>query len=310
MKRFQRILVATDTRLDQHPIVEEAAEIAAHSGASLRIVDVVPDFPWTVRMTMKDHEHVRELMGKEKLEKLDAMAARIRETGVDVETKVLQGKTSVEIIREVLRFGHDLVLRVNKGHDSRRQGFFGHTGIQLLRKCPCAVWLVTPSRTHFQHVLGCVDTSSEDKLDSELNDNVFELAKSVSHYHGGIFSIIHAWSVWNEQFLRRRMAADEFANMVKVNRDQIESRLDQFLGKHGSNVHSGNAHLIEGEPSVAIPGFARAYGVDLVVMGTVARSGVSGMVMGNTAEQILSRIECSVLALKPSSFVCPIQMND
>ncbi|NNE00479.1 MAG: universal stress protein [Pirellulaceae bacterium] len=118
MKRFKNILVATDTRWGEHPIVDEAVEIAMHNGASLKIVDVVPDFPWTVRLTLKDHEHMRELMGQEKQEKLDAMEAKIRAKGVDVETRVLQGKTSVEIIREVLRCEHDLVLRIHKGRES------------------------------------------------------------------------------------------------------------------------------------------------------------------------------------------------
>ncbi len=58
MKRFKRILVATDTRLSDHSIVNEAAEIAKHNDASLKIVDVVPGFPWTVRLTLKDHEHM------------------------------------------------------------------------------------------------------------------------------------------------------------------------------------------------------------------------------------------------------------
>ena len=89
MKRFKNILVATDTRFDSHPIVDEAVEIASHNGASLKIVDVVPEFPWTVRLTMKDHEHMRELMSQEKQEKLDAMIAPIRDKGVDVQAKVL-----------------------------------------------------------------------------------------------------------------------------------------------------------------------------------------------------------------------------
>ena len=59
----------------------------------------------------------------------------------------------------------------------------------------------------------------------------------------------------------------------------------------------------------AIPNFIRQNKVDLVVMGTVARSGLSGMIIGNTAEQILSRIECSVLALKPAGFVCPVRLE-
>jgi len=311
MNRFKKILVATDTRLDDHPIVDEAAEIAQHNGATLKIVDVVPQFPWTVRLSMNDHEHMRELIGQEKREKLDALAAPFREQKIEVETKVLEGKTSVEIIREVLRGEHDLLLRVAKGSDSRHRGFFGNTGIRLLRKCPCAVWLVTPATTpKFQHVLGCVDPSTGDQLDAELNDNVFELASSISQYHGGRFSIVHAWSIWNEQMIKRRMQPAEFEEMEMKNRDQIVNLLDQFLEKHDSNVRADNIHLLKGEAPTAIPHFVQENGVDLVVMGTVARSGLSGMIMGNTAEQILNGIWCSVLALKPSGFVCPIHLED
>jgi nucleotide-binding universal stress UspA family protein len=45
-------------------------------------------------------------------------------------------------------------------------------------------------------------------------------------------------------------------------------------------------------------------------MGTVARSGTSGILIGNTAERILNSIECSVLALKPDSFVSSIKLRD
>ncbi len=46
MKRFKKLLVATDTRLNEHPIVDEAAEIALANAASLTIVDVVPASSW------------------------------------------------------------------------------------------------------------------------------------------------------------------------------------------------------------------------------------------------------------------------
>jgi len=47
-----------------------------------------------------------------------------------------------------------------------------------------------------------------------------------------------------------------------------------------------------------------------VVMGTVARTGVPGFIMGNTAETILNHINCSVLAIKPQGFVTPITLQD
>jgi nucleotide-binding universal stress UspA family protein len=45
-------------------------------------------------------------------------------------------------------------------------------------------------------------------------------------------------------------------------------------------------------------------------MGTVARTGISGFVMGNTAETILSQIDCSVLAIKPPGFETPVAPRD
>lgn len=65
MKPFKNILAATDTRLDIHPIVDEAAQIAHRNGAKLKLVDVVPEFPWTVRMILKDHENIRQVLGRE-----------------------------------------------------------------------------------------------------------------------------------------------------------------------------------------------------------------------------------------------------
>jgi nucleotide-binding universal stress UspA family protein len=44
----------------------------------------------------------------------------------------------------------------------------------------------------------------------------------------------------------------------------------------------------------------------LVVMGTVARTGVAGLLMGNTAERVLQRLQGSVLAVKPPGFKSPI----
>ncbi len=308
MERFKKILVALDTRIDDHPIVEEAAEIAQRNDASLTLVDVLPEFTWAARLSLDDPDHVRQLLLNEKQEKLEAIKASLNASGVRVEAKVFQGTTSVEIIREVLRGGHDLVMRVAKGKHSRRAGFFGNTGFRLLRQCPCAVWLVTPSAPKFKHIMGCIDTSTGEAVDAELNSAIFEFASSVSLYHAGKLSLVHVWSIWNEAMLRSRMDAADFETVEKQNREQIEDRLDNFLQIHGRNLREENVHMLKGDPVRVIPDFAKHNGVDLVVMGTVGRSGMMGLVMGNTAEQILGQIECSVLALKPEGFHCPVSL--
>lgn len=310
LKTFNNILVATDTRLKVHPIVDEAAQIAHRNGAALKLVDVVPEFPWIARMMVSDHETMRQLIGREKLEKLEVLASSYRDEGLDVETKVLWGKTSVEIIREVLREQHDLVLRVAKGHGSSRKGFFGTTGRRLLRDCPCAVWLVAAADTpEYKHVMACIDTSTGHELDAELNRKVFESASLVSEQHNADLSIMHAWSMDAEKLLEERLSREDFEGLLEQRRTYVEDLLNKFLKGHGIPAGADNVHFIKVEATLGILTFAREKNVDLVVMGTVARSGLTGMMIGNTAERILDDLQCSLLALKPDSFVSPITQS-
>lgn len=55
---------------------------------------------------------------------------------------------------------------------------------------------------------------------------------------------------------------------------------------------------------------ARRLRVDCIVVGTVARTGIAGFIMGNNAETILERIDCSLLAIKPPGFVTPVTLEN
>ena len=66
----------------------------------------------------------------------------------------------------------------------------------------------------------------------------------------------------------------------------------------------------KGSARKEIPELARRLQVDCIVMGTVARTGVPGFFMGNTAETILDQLECSVLAIKPPGFVTPVTLDE
>jgi nucleotide-binding universal stress UspA family protein len=308
MQRFQNILVATDTRLPKHPIVDEAAEVARRSGASLTIVDVVPALPWIARLTMEDPDHVASLMMHEKAVKLEDLATPIRQRGVPVNTKVLVGKSSLEIIREVIRGNHDLVLGVAKAMSSRRQGFFGATAIELLRKCPCAVWLVCPDASpRIKHVLACVNTNDEGEVTNELAESVFEISRSISHQHGADFSLVQAWSIDAERSLRKRMSDEEFEQLQRTRLAVTRKRLDRFLAAHPGDLLAKQVHLIKGESSQSIQQVAVECRADLVVLGSDACSSTAGWILGNTTEHVLEVLECSILALKPAGFVSPVQ---
>jgi nucleotide-binding universal stress UspA family protein len=68
--------------------------------------------------------------------------------------------------------------------------------------------------------------------------------------------------------------------------------------------------LIKGRPADVIAEFAKAHEVDLIVMGTVVRTGIPGLLIGNTAETVLHQVQCSILAVKPDTFVSPVTLDD
>ena len=97
---------------------------------------------------------------------------------------------------------------------------------------------------------------------------------------------------------------------------QMHARAEQML--HEQLERSGAAslawpvqvHLIDspgGRPDEAILGFLDEHAIDLLVMGSIGRGGNPGVMIGNTAERLLPEVQCSVLAVKPPDFVCPIR---
>ncbi len=68
-------------------------------------------------------------------------------------------------------------------------------------------------------------------------------------------------------------------------------------------------HAIKGHAKHVVPAIAGELAVDRVVMGTVARTGIDGFFIGNTAESILTQLDCSVLTIKPPGFVSPVTLD-
>jgi len=54
-------------------------------------------------------------------------------------------------------------------------------------------------------------------------------------------------------------------------------------------------------PEDVIPRVATALDAEMVIIGTIGRTGLSAAIIGNTAEHVIDRLDCDVLALKPDT---------
>ena len=69
-----------------------------------------------------------------------------------------------------------------------------------------------------------------------------------------------------------------------------------------------HASSLAGDPGDVIVNLAEKQRVSHLVMGSAGRN-APGLFMGGLAEDVLSRVDCSVLTLKPAGFETPIDVN-
>ncbi len=308
MKRFKDILLLYDC---DRATFERAAALARHNRARLTVVQVVRDVPdrWR-RMNLGGAPvDVQRLAIREYQARLKEFVAPLKQDGVRVSIKVLVGTPFLEIIRDVIAHGRDLVIMTAEGKGGLKQRLFGSTSLQLMRKCPCPVWVMKPARRQrFPRILAAVDTDPTAKTSESLNATILQLASSLAAHDKADLHVLHAWALPYENLMRGRGGYEETAIRACADSEKNRHRraLEALLARHTDG--SATVHLVEGDADVVIPQFTRNRNVDLLVMGTVCRTGIPGFFIGNTAERILDQVDCSVLTVKPEGFVCPVEL--
>jgi universal stress protein E len=293
--------------------VDRAVSLAKSNEAQLTVFTVVKERSVDARMvfTHIPPEELRSRVIDDYRTKVDALAADIGQHGIDVRSQVVTGIPFLEIIRQVLRDKHDLVILASEGKGGIHDRLFGATSMHLMRKCPCPVWVVKRAQTRpYTRILAAVDPSINDSRRGAINPLILQLASGMARMEAAELHIIHAWQLFGERYVRSSgmtMASVQEAKMLE--KKQHKQRFDTLLNRAGVADLKPYVHLIEGSPEDCIPELVAEKGIDLLVMGTVCRIGIAGFLIGNTAEEVLNQVDCSVLTIKPEGFVTPVPIE-
>ena len=305
MEFFKRILVDIDADAAVHPALDRAIVLARAGGAELTVADVMAVSPYERRSLPGQLEE--DLIARRRGQ-LDRVVSAIR--GVTAHAKLLVGRTATVLIQEVLRSNHDLLMRSHaRNGDVPVAKEFGAVDMELLRKCPCAVMLVRHgSIAPHPRVAAAVNASVADEVEQSLNRKIAAATLNLAEAVGGSPVILNAWAPFGERMIQAHASEDAFASYVDDARTRAADDL-RGLARSLDGVFA-QVPMIQrrGKPEDIIPEFVSAEGVDILVMGTVARGGIPGLLIGNTAERVLRKITCSVLALKPDDFVSPVRL--
>ena len=163
-----------------------------------------------------------------------------------------------------------------------------------------------PSRSRrYGRTLAAVDPDPSQPERLALNVKILDLATSLARLEKSLLHVAHVWRSPGEAMHRSRHISIRERQPEEA-RDQSQKSLDGLVAGYALKDLKHRVHLLEGEPRVLIPDLARRERIDLIVMGTVCRTGIPGFLIGNTAENVLQNVDTSVLTVKPAGFVTPV----
>ncbi|MEM7308071.1 MAG: universal stress protein [Planctomycetota bacterium] len=299
MKRFRKLAVGlaltpsgSDLTLGTRRAAEQAMWLAKATGAELLFVHSTwqPESAGEVAPT-----GVLSDEGSRALEQLRSDAV---ERGIETELLVGEEQPWLLLVRLVLAGRAGLVLVGTRNSAGKRR--LGSVTWRLLRTCPAPVWAVRPDGAFAPHrILAATDLSA-------VGDRATELALSIAALSSGEVEVLHSWQVPFElQLSSARLGEEEYQARRGAIEEAALAHIRATLSERGE-VRAATRILCDA-PVRAILDTIDADMPDLLVLGTVSRGGLAGLLVGNTAEKVLARAATSILAVKPDDFVCPVE---
>lgn len=307
MKEFTNILVAiTHTHYSSDEFVK-AIELSLANDAKLTIIAIDDPISHFAESTMIGK--LKDLFTGQLQEILNDFKNQAEKANVrSVTTEIRWGKSYAEIIKMVQEQDFDLVIKLADPFVNFSRRRLTADDLHLLRKCPVPVWLIVDNEKHpgkIHKVLVAVDSEFDDPDRVKLNRKLLDYANHLSQIEEAELHILQVWSLYGEERLRGafiNMPEDEIDQLLNKTRNDNEKALHDLLINQQLERDGVFPHLVKGKASEEVHRIAEELDIDMIVMGTVGRTGLAGFVIGNTAENVLSEASCSVLAVKPDGF--------
>jgi nucleotide-binding universal stress UspA family protein len=309
MQKYQNILFVSTGMTDETDGLKQALSLARNNQANFMALIVPRKFP-----SHLDDEKKRQ---QTLMDELRTVIQKVgTEIGVDTSSMTLaiesdsKNKPAVSIIKHILKNSVDLVVKQAEQKDSGKG--FKALDMDLLRQCPCPVWLcrpITKQRTNI-NVAVAIDPKSDTPEGHDLSLRLLKLSRNLADTCSGELDIISCWEHKYESDMRYspwiKMSEEEITEAINTEMDLHRTALDNVINESGI-AGKKEVYHIRGKTDEVIPRHILDKDIDILVMGTVARTGIAGFIIGNTAENILQTVTCSLLAKKPNGFISPVQ---
>ncbi|HVT28163.1 MAG TPA: universal stress protein [Lacipirellulaceae bacterium] len=316
-----RILLPTDLSACSLVAFDYASELASSSGAELHILyvddlrNLIALAPYTAPNFVVSCARTQL---KERLQTIKPALADVR-----CEYHYIEGTPADEICAFVERERIDLVVMSSHGRTGLSRVFLGSVAELVLRKAKCPVLIVKqPHQDHEITEPAGADRTSEAPVANpvaaitQTQETVRTVRRILVPYdfsEGSAAALDYAaqfaakrarlYILHVDELLDAHISAFPPSDSPFLHDSSWDKRRRKIKRQLAKVVPHGAAavyehHCLIGAPADEILAFAERVHIDLIVMGSHGRTGLSRLVTGSVAEQVMRRSKCPVLVCK------------
>jgi universal stress protein E len=305
MTDSRRVLVVVDPTASSQPAIERAGWFARHCAArvELFISDYSPHLADARSATATES---RAAVLDRHRRRLDQLAEPLRTAGLAVEIDARWDYPLHDsIVRKAADSRADLVIKDTHYHSALQRSIFSNTDWSLIRACAATLWLVKP-RPPGQHpcFVAAVDPLHERDKPADLDQKIVATAKDLATALSGEVHVFHAFDVsaalavsTDSMTMPIALPINDFAEAMRVEHADAVAALCKAHG-----IAPERTHVHQGGTRELLLTLTEQLRADAVVMGAISRSGLKGLFLGNTAEDVLDRLHCDLVIVKPEGF--------
>jgi universal stress protein E len=312
MDTYQKILVIIDPTTNTQKALNRAINLASrldnHNNHQTTVTAFLSIFDFSYEMTTilssEERDAMRQSMIKDKELWLQNLIKDLK-TDIKIDCQVIWHHRPFEsIIETVLEKNYDLVIKGTHQHDKLKSVIFTPTDWHILRKCPCPVLLVKEHEWPVNgNIVSAINIGNDEPQHNSLNVKITEQSKWLAKLFN---ANVHLVNSFPGTPVNIAIEIPEF-NSAEYNNTMLKHH-EQAMIEHAKafDINIANTHVEEGLPETVIEKIATKLDAELVVLGTIGRTGISAALIGNTAEHVIDQLNCDVLALKPSGYISPL----
>ena len=302
MIKYRNILVVIDPSMESQPALYRAVEVARlQDNATITVFMSIYDFSYEITsiLSVEERDEMREGVVEQRRAWLENLITPYRDEGLDVTLKVIwHNRPSDSILHEVSQTTYDLVVKSAHHHSLLESFIFTPLDWQLIRKCQLPVLLVKEHEWPADGNIVVALNFSDEPEQSDLNLKLFKEANLVAKLVHGKVHLVNAVPAPTVN-----IALEVPGFTPEIYNDAIlahhQGMMDQFARDH--HVPPEQTHVVEGLPEDVLPEIAEQLDAELILLGSLGRTGWSAALIGNTAEQVVDGLHCDLLVLKPDA---------